>query len=131
MIYRQGEIEMLDWLESYKINWVAPMMFVGDISTADVFSELIDDLKLECLSRPISPSDTFMESHGINAPHVPTRFVKVSRGSPVQPRCDFLLACRLADKGRFEAAREVAWRAFNACCENASEYHYQNREVAE
>ncbi|MEY9676058.1 hypothetical protein ABIE93_005992 [Bradyrhizobium elkanii] len=115
---------MLDWA-TMPLKWVEPQMFVGDISTADVFSELIDDLKRESLARPISPNDTFMESHGINAPHVPTRFVKVSRGSPVQPRSDFLLACRLADKRRFEAAREVAWRGFNAVCDNAPEYHDQ------
>ncbi|MCW2228061.1 hypothetical protein [Bradyrhizobium elkanii] len=115
---------MLDWV-TMPLKWVAPQMFVGDISTADVFVELIGDLKRESLTRPTSQNDTFMESHGINAPHVPTRFVKVSRRSPVQPRSDFLLACRLADKGDFKAAREVAWRGFNAVCDNAPEYHSQ------
>jgi hypothetical protein len=116
---------MLNWPEKY--FWIAPMMFVGDISTADVFSELIGDLKRESAATPTFPNDTFMESHGINAPHVPTQFVRSQRrrGSPVQPRSDFLLACRLADKGRFVEAREVAWRGFNAVCDNAPEYHDQ------
>lgn len=117
---------MLDWAERY-FSWIEPQMFVGDISTADVFNELIEDIKRGSSATPAFPNDTFMESHGINAPHVPTRFVKVSRGSPVQPRSDFLLACRLADKGRFSEAREVAWRGFNAVCDNAPEYHRQGR----
>jgi hypothetical protein len=119
---------MLNWPEKYFINWISPVMFVGDISTADVFSELIDDLERESAATPTFPNDTFVESHGINAPQVPTRFVKVSRGSPVQPRSDFLLACRLADKGRFREAREVAWRGFNAVCDNAPEYHAQKTD---
>ena len=100
-------------------------MRAGEPVAADVIDDLIDDLERGSAASPDFPDDTFVEVHGGSARHLPTRFIPCQdgrRGPAIQPRALFREILQLADRGRLDDARTVAWTLYRALVANCEEY---------